>query len=306
MSRIRFYVAAFGVASILSAATKSVTFKVQGWTCGSCASATRIALKKLDGVESVKTDLSNMEATVAFDDAKVGPPEMVEAIAKLGYKATVKEGPAAPSSRASAEVVLNDKPLSERVSFFEVPLECGAAEGLGCGSASKPVLKVIDRDERVEEARINYSGTVLAVVWKDPSEAGSGVSAVKAAFESRDLEIAVLEGSAREKALKEFESDHWYSTSEVDRLSQREAKVIATRLVDRAKMGLPPGKRAALVEDLSAGIAATLTRDREEECAPGRSEDLTEIAKKYLSPQQLAELQKAAERGVRALPGEER
>jgi len=290
------------------AATKSVTFAVKGWTCGSCAASTRIALKKLDGVEDVKTDHEKLEAVVTYDDSKVTPDKMIQAIQKLGYKATIKAAApagAAPPASARVEAVNAPQP-SERVSFFEVPLECGAAEGLGCGSASKPILKSLERDARIAEAKINYPGTVLAVVWKDPAQARSGASAVEAAFKKGDLETALLQGGARERALKEFESGHWYRASDVDRLSQREAQVIAARLMNRAKAGvdLPPEKLAALTKDLSAGIATILTRDKGEECARDPFEELAQIASKHLNQEQLAELQRAAEQGAGALPGE--
>jgi hypothetical protein len=187
-----------------------------------------------------------------------------------------------------------------------VPLECGAAEGLGCGSASKPVLKALDRDPRVQEAKINHPGTVLAVVWKDLEQARSGVAAVEAAFKARDLETTLLRGPARDRALKEYGSGRWYDAAEVDRLSEREAEVIAARLVNRAKarLDLTPEKLAALTKDFSAGIAAVLTRDKGEDCARDPFEDLTKIARKHLNQQQMAELRKAAEQGAGALPGE--
>ncbi len=301
---------AFTVAWSALAATKSVTFAVKGWTCGSCAASTRIALKKLDGVEDVKTDHEKMEAVVTYDDTRIAPERMIQAIEKLGYKATVKA--AAPTGAASpapskGEAVNAPQP-PERVSFFEVPLECGAAEGLGCGWASKPILKSLKRDARIAEAKINYSGTVLAVVWKDPGQARSGASAVEAAFKKGDLETALLQGTAREKALKEFESGHWYGASDVDRLSEREAQVIAARLVNRAeaRLDLPPEKLAALTRDLSAGIATILTTDTGEKCPRDPFEELTKIASKHLNQEQLAELRRAGEQGVQALPGEDK
>jgi len=288
--------------------TKTVTFDVKGWTCGSCAAATRIALRKVDGVEAVKTDLEKAEVSVTYDDTKTGPEKMVEAIERLGYRATVKAGTSSPaSSNASRQASTASGPGSaERVSFFEVPLECGAAEGLGCGSQSKPILRALERDPSVKEARINRAGTVLAVVWNDPAQARSGVPVVEATFKDRDLETALLRGAERDAALKEFESGHWYRASEVDRLSEREAEVIAARLVNRAKprLSLPPDRLTALTKDLSAGIAQILTRERGEECAVDPYEELTALASKHLSPQQLAELQKAADQGVGARPGE--
>jgi periplasmic mercuric ion binding protein len=51
--------------------TKTVALDVKGWTCGSCAVSTKIALKKLEGVESVKTDQDKGEVVVTYDDSKV-------------------------------------------------------------------------------------------------------------------------------------------------------------------------------------------------------------------------------------------
>jgi copper chaperone CopZ len=307
MSKFWFVLLTLAVALPIRAATKTVTFAVQGWTCGSCAAATRIALRKLEGVEAVQTDVQRMEATVIYDDARVGPEKMIPAIAGLGYKATVKAAgssvnPQSPEKNAASE----SSPGIERVTFFDVPLECGAVDGLGCGSASKPVLKALERDSRVKEAKINHSGTTLAVVWSDPEQAISGTRAVESAFRQRDLDATLLRGAAREKALKDYGSGNWYGVTDVDRLSEREAHVIATRVINRAHLDLDPGKLAALNQDLSAGIAAVLTRDKGEECARDPLEELTKVASKHLTGQQVAQLRKAAERGAGALPGETR
>lgn len=313
MKKLSILLAAFVVAWPLQAATRTVAFEVNGWTCGSCAGATRIALKKLDGVADVKTDHEKKEALVTYDDAKVTTDRMVQAIAKLGYKATVKNGaPTAGASRspvsAPSIATKGTSPSAERVSLFEVPLECGAAEGLGCGSAAKPILNELDRDARIAEARINHPGTVLAVVWKNPSNRSDG--AVEAVFEKNHLAAAALRGAAREKALKEFQSEQWYAAAEVDRLSEHEARVIAARLVNRARghFDLPPNRIAALTEDLAVVFARHLTL-RDEECDTRRDvieQELTKAASKYLNPQRLAELKKAGEEGIQALPGEDK
>ena len=312
MKRIGLAFATLSMTATLWAATKTAAFEVSDWTCGSCAAATRIALRKLDGVQDVKTDSEKKEALVTYDDSKVTTEGMVHAIAKLGYKAVLKNVTASsPRSRNSGPPIAakDASPSSERVSFFEVPLECGAAEGLGCGSASKPILKTLERDARIAEAKINYPGTVLAVVWKDPLQARTNISAVDAAFKKRDLEATPLRGSARDKALEAFESQQWYGAKDVDRLSEREARVIAARIVNRAngRLDLPPERSAALKHDLSVAVARRLTKDNDEECATDPLDvELTKIAKKYLNEQQVAELRKAAEQGAGALPGEQR
>lgn len=301
------------LAGTVEAATKTAAFEVSGWTCGSCAAATRIALKKLDGVEDVKTDADKKEALVTYDDSKVTTDRMIQAIAKLGYKAALKNGPAPVNSQRSpssaAPLAAKDgSPSSERVSLFEVPLECGAAEGLGCGSAAKPILSELDRNSRVAEARINHAGTVLAVVWKSPNDRSD--SAVEALFEKHKLAAATLHGESREKALKEFRSEQWYGAADVDRLSEHEARVIAARIVNRAasRLELAPSRLAALTEDLAVVFARHLTR-RDEECDSTRDaieQELAKAASRHLNPEQLAELRRAGERGIHALPGEDK
>lgn len=313
MKKLSIVLVALAVAWPLQAATKTAAFEVNGWTCGSCAAATRIALKKLDGVEDVKTDHEKKEALVTYDDSKVTTDRMVQAIAKLGYKATLKNGAAAassPRSQSSAPPIAakDTGPSSERVSLFEVPLECGAAEGLGCGSTAKPILNELDRNSRVAEARINHPGTILAVVWKNPNDRSDG--AVEALFDKHHLAAATLKGEVRDKALKQFRAEQWYGAADVDRLSEHEARVIAARLVNRARshLGLAPNRLAALTEDLTLVFVRHLTL-RDEECDTRRDvieQELMKAASKYLNPQQLAELRKAGEQGIQALPGEDK
>ena len=102
MKRLVLSFGALLLASPLLAAPKNVTLNVKGWTCGSCAGATKMALKKLDGVTDVKTDAEKMQAVVGYDDSKVTPDAIVAAVAKLGYKATVSSGAAAAPETASS------------------------------------------------------------------------------------------------------------------------------------------------------------------------------------------------------------
>ena len=310
MKKFSIVVIALALAWSLQAETKTAAFDVSGWTCASCASATRIALKKLDGVQAVKTDPEKKEALVTYDDSKVTTDRMVEAIAKLGYKATLKNGaapasPARPQTSVSPTVAQDRNVSPERVSLFEVPLECGAAEGLGCGSAAKPILTELAGNSGIADARINYAGTVLAVVWNEPAARKDGE--VEALFDRNRSSAAVLRGDAREKALKEFRSDRWYGAADVDRLSEHEARVIASRLVNRARprLNVPPERLATLTDDLAAVFARGLKGNDEGCDTQGEIEqELVKAASKHLNPEQLAELRKAGEKGIQALPSE--
>lgn len=66
--------------------SQTTTLKVAGWGCEGCSGATEAALAKLPGVESAHADLSKGTVDVAFDEAKVGIPQLEKAVADSGYQ----------------------------------------------------------------------------------------------------------------------------------------------------------------------------------------------------------------------------
>jgi len=328
------------LAGAAHAATRTVTLAVSGWTCASCAAATRIALKKLDGVSAVVADVEKSEAVVTYDDARTTPGKMIGAVGKLGYKASVKgaapaetasapkaghecapgevEAAALPASHAKAAgvaasaastTVAATRPRSvsaDRVSVFETPMGCWAVEGLGCGSLSKPVLAELESEARIAEAWMNRSGTLVAVIWKGAAAAKSGAGAVEEIFDARGLEAKALAGPAREKALADFlGGSKWYRSAEVDRLSEEEARVVATRLVRRTEksLALTPEQAAALRD----GLTVVFTRHfvRRGSVDPGKiGTELMEVAGRSLQAGELARFEEALRQGIGALPEE--
>lgn len=72
-----------------TAGSSRVTLNIEGMDCAACAPAVRITLKKLDGVKEAKVDFAQKRADVEYVPSKVTPQQMVAAVNKLGYKATV-------------------------------------------------------------------------------------------------------------------------------------------------------------------------------------------------------------------------
>lgn len=69
-------------------AARTVTLNVEGMYCGGCAVSVRIALKKLDGVQDAKVDVKKAQAVVDYVEGKVTVEQMVQAVEKVGYKAS--------------------------------------------------------------------------------------------------------------------------------------------------------------------------------------------------------------------------
>lgn len=70
----------------VSAASKTVTIKVEGMHCGGCSSSVTKALKATDGVEDVQVSYEKGEAVVKYDDQKVTLAKLHEVITNTGFK----------------------------------------------------------------------------------------------------------------------------------------------------------------------------------------------------------------------------
>ncbi len=133
----------------------------------------------------------------------------------------------------------------EGITFHEVPLVCGAAPDMGCGSRSKPILLELQNEPTIKEAWLNRQGTVTAIVWEEGVE--PNVKVVPAIFKKHSLSrfpigsksFKTLESEDYKAELASFfqrnsseKSDRWYKGKEVDELSMEEAGRIASKIID--------------------------------------------------------------------------
>lgn len=70
--------------------TAVARFRIDGMTCGSCATTARIAFKRVAGVFDAKVSYDEALGTVRFDPRKVTPAQIAAHLNRLtGYRATV-------------------------------------------------------------------------------------------------------------------------------------------------------------------------------------------------------------------------
>jgi hypothetical protein len=196
----------------------------------------------------------------------------------------------------------------DQVSLFRVPLPCGFAPKIGCGSLARPLLLALERTPGITEAWLNQAGTLLAVVGSKTFTAECRARVVKAALEAEDILSDELQGQARDAALENFLADaDWLRGTDVDQLSSREAAIIAVRLVKRLRT------KAAVSEQVACSLAAAITeffkerflRHRiEPEQVDHSGEELIKIATAYLDERSIGAFANALEGGYRARPGE--
>lgn len=67
----------------------TVELKISGMTCSGCAVSVRNAFLETPGVASAAVDLESARAKVEYDTARVSVAQLIEAVNKTGFKATL-------------------------------------------------------------------------------------------------------------------------------------------------------------------------------------------------------------------------
>ena len=71
---------------------QTLSFDIDGMTCGGCTGSVQRALTKLDGISHVEVSLSPGVATVVIDPTRVTSAQIESAISRLGYPVKAKSG----------------------------------------------------------------------------------------------------------------------------------------------------------------------------------------------------------------------
>ena len=71
-------------------AAATARLRIEGMTCGACATSVKIVLGKIHGVSTARVSHEEKSAVVTYDPAKVTPQQLADTVnEKLPYKATV-------------------------------------------------------------------------------------------------------------------------------------------------------------------------------------------------------------------------
>jgi len=146
--------------------TKQLTLPITGMTCANCVAAVERNLKKLDGVQTAAVNLSSERASVEFDAAKLGLPELVARVERAGYGVATGE----------ADLVI--KRLADDNDARR--LEKALAKLEGVLSASVTYTS--------EKARVNYVPTIISQAEIRRAVSAAGFEALELGGDAEDAE----------------------------------------------------------------------------------------------------------------------
>lgn len=133
---------------------------------------------------------------------------------------------------------IQSKQQTDIISYYEVPLVCGAAPDIGCGSRIKPFFIDTKKEALIKESWSNRQGTVIAIVWNETaSNTEDRENLIQPIFQKHGIEAILISNNNEIKELmSSFRSESkWYKEMDIDKLSLEEAGVIADDLTMFAK-----------------------------------------------------------------------
>ena len=197
---------------------QQVKFTIQGMTCEACEEHVNNELSKVAGVLTYKTTYATRSSLVTFDKSKVDAKTIEIAINKTGYK--VKSYDFMSANNAG-------------VSFYEASLVFHAAPSIGCGSKAMFMLVDLEKyNDAVEGAWLNKTGTVVAVKWNTKTGENKKAEIIKTVSTNHNIELATLAETEAASYTKSFpNSNEWFKSKEVDKLSKEEAGIIAQNTI---------------------------------------------------------------------------
>lgn len=86
----------------------TVRLAVEGMVCYGCVSNVKGALERLDGVVTAEVSLEEKAATVQYDPNRVTPDQMIAAINRIGFRASLREPPRGQHLQGQGTVVAID------------------------------------------------------------------------------------------------------------------------------------------------------------------------------------------------------
>jgi hypothetical protein len=182
----------------------------------------------------------------------------------------------------------------EIITFYDVPLVCGAAPAIGCGSRAKQLLMDLEQRTAIKEAWLNRAGTIVAIVWSGPARTEE---VAKPVFERH--EIQYMERGDDRKTTGSFRGEgSWLRGAEVDRLSLEEAREIAeTSVALAAKERLVSVEEGAYIKsDIEAYFRKELLKFRTkrellQDAQSKFQETVLNIYEKHVGTERTAEVQ---------------
>ncbi len=127
-----------GLQGATQVASQQIALDIKGMTCGGCVGHVTRALKGLSGISSAKVSFKPQRAVVRFNPKKVTTSQMIAAIKKVGYKASLSK------TKLTKVAAANTNTITLSLS------------GMTCGGCAFNVKNALKKVNGILSAKVTY------------------------------------------------------------------------------------------------------------------------------------------------------
>lgn len=185
--------------------TQTISLKISGMTCRSCEKIIAGELRDLPGVTRALISQPKGSGIVDLDSSKNSASDVLEAVTKAGYKATITNQPPDEKSEKNEKVVANTTQISstqQTAVGSNVKNESAsfALYGMHCSSCAGLIERQVKKVTGVSKANVNFSAEKASVFYDSATTTTDQlIEAVKKAGYTAEL---ITEGNTKDESVK--------------------------------------------------------------------------------------------------------
>jgi copper ion binding protein len=216
----------FVLGSSVNASNTTVKFRAETMTCGGCSGKIKKAVTAIEGVSNFEANLEARVVTIAYDDAKVKPEQLKEAITAIKYEVADYDPNEVITRKASFKAdqmgcggcaAKVKKNIGAEAGVLSVDVDLPTKEVKVEYDANKVSAKEIKNDfqkfsytvtrynanEKIKYARFKLDEVTNAADVEQKLAAEKGVYDVSVNEKTKEIAIAYISGTITEEGLAE-------------------------------------------------------------------------------------------------------
>jgi Cu+-exporting ATPase len=169
-----------------------MTLDVGGMTCASCVNVVEKTLSRTEGVEEANVNFATETATVRFDPAEVSSDDLVQAIERAGYTATITSvGAASAGASAVATAPASGAIAPPPAALAPTPPKAGQVDEVETAHDRRVRLELANLRKKLIVSLI-LSGAIMVLMFVEMAAMRAGITMTRTALTAIALTQLIL------------------------------------------------------------------------------------------------------------------
>ncbi|PJA93970.1 MAG: heavy metal translocating P-type ATPase, partial [Candidatus Komeilibacteria bacterium CG_4_9_14_3_um_filter_37_5] len=201
---------------------KTLQLKIGGMHCSSCEQIITAELLELPSIGNIKINFQEGSGSLGIDESLVNNSQVIAAIKKAGYEATViNETTGVDQSTSSEDVVVKETAASEPLKIkLETTTEANgrvnlSISGMHCSSCAGLIERALKKMPSVQQANVNFAAEKALVVFNEATTKVSDLvqTIKKAGYSAELVDVKDTEHDSRkrETEIRGYQKKFWWS-----------------------------------------------------------------------------------------------